>query len=170
MVRPYDSEREWAMSEKAAALAERFTQLNDDLIATVERCSDAQWAAKCADTGWSVAVQAHHIAGGEASIVGVVNAIANGQQPPPVTMAQVDAGNAKHAERYANVSKEETANLLRENGAMVAKSIRGMSDEQLARTGEFLAGNRASVEQLVQFLSIGELERHGEHLHQAVAG
>jgi len=158
------------MSEKAAALAEQFAQLNDDLIATVERCSDAQWAAKCPDTGWSVGVQAHHIAGGEMGLAGFIGAVANGQILPPLTMDMIDWGNARHAEEYANVSKEETLTLLRENGAAAAAMIRGLSDAQLARTGELIAGRSTSVERMIQFLSLGEIQRHGEHLRQAIAG
>lgn len=158
------------MGERAEALARRFEQLNNDLIAKVEGCSDAQWAAKCADTGWSVAVQAHHIAGGEASLAHMVEGIASGQPVSPLNMDAINEMNARHAEEYANVSREETANLLRENGAMAARTIRGMSDEQLDRATEFVGGRSATVERLIQFLNIGELERHGEHLRQAVAG
>ena len=50
------------MSERAAALAERFERINQDLIATVERCSDADWRRACAGEGWPVGVTAHHVA------------------------------------------------------------------------------------------------------------
>ncbi len=158
------------MSEKAAALAEQFEQSNNDLITTVEQCSDVQWAAKCPDTGWSVAVQAHHIAGGEKGLAGFIGAVASGHTPPPITMEMINQGNARHAEEYVNVSKEETVALLRENGAAAAKMIRGLSDAQLARTGELIAGRAASVAQMIQSLSLGEIQRHGEHLRQAIAG
>ena len=43
------------MSERAQSLAERFEQMNNQLIATVEQCTDAQWHARCPVEGWSVA-------------------------------------------------------------------------------------------------------------------
>lgn len=157
------------MSEKAAALAEQFEQSNNDLITTVEQCSDAQWAAKCPDTGWSVAVQAHHIAGGEAILAKMIGSVANGETPQPINPAMIDRNNAKHAERYANVSKEETLTMLRANSALAAQTIRGMSDAQLARSGELIAGRSASVEQLIRYVSIGEVERHGAAIRQVLA-
>lgn len=157
------------MGERAEALAQRFEQLNNDLISKVEGCSDAQWATKCADTGWSVAVQAHHTAVNEAGLAGMVGMLANGQDVPRLDMDAIHAGNAKHAEEYANVSREETAKLLRENGAKAVQTIRSLSDEQLDRTSDIAGGRVSTVEQLIHFLNIGELERHGEHLQQAVA-
>ncbi len=157
------------MGERAETLAERFEQLNNDLISQVERYSDAEWAATCADTGWSVAVQAHHIAANEAELAGMIGMIANGQPVPALSMDAIHVGNARHAEEYANVSREETAKLLRENGAKAAQTIRILSDEQLDRTSN-LTGRTITVEQLIHFLNIGELERHGTHLHKAVAG
>ena len=35
------------MEERAAALADRFERTNDELIAFVEGCSDADWSARC---------------------------------------------------------------------------------------------------------------------------
>ena len=50
------------MSERAEALAKRFEQVNDELIAAVEGCSDEQWRKTCSGEQWSVAVTAHHVA------------------------------------------------------------------------------------------------------------
>lgn len=96
--------------------------------------------------------------------------VANGQELPPLTSEMINQGNAKHAEEYANVSKEETVALLRENGAFAANTIRGLSDEQLDRTAMLsLIGKPMSTEQLIHFLSLGEIERHGSNLRQALA-
>lgn len=157
------------MGTRAETLADQYTQMNDDLIATVEGCSGEQWAAKCPDTGWSAGVQAHHIAAGQPFIAQFVGKIANGEQITPVTMEMIDQGNAKHAEQFANVSKDEVLTALRANGEQVGGWLRSLSDEQLDRQGTLLAGTpESSVEGMIRFLAFGEIERHGATLRQAV--
>ncbi len=163
---------EGATSERARALAWRFEQASAALIATVAGCTPEQWRAVCADTGWTVGVQAHHIASGEAPIEAAIRAVAEGHPHPPMAPETLDAINARHAEECANVTKAETVALLRENGAMAARTYRGLSDEQLARTATLLVGGHAaSVAQLIEYFAIGEIERHGAALRQTlVAG
>jgi hypothetical protein len=160
--------KEGATSERARALAWRFEQAHNALVATVEGCTPEQWRATCADTGWTVGVQAHHVAAGEAAIAGMIREVADGRPHPPMPPGALDTINARHAEEFANVTKEETVALLRGNGAMAAKTYRSLSDEQLACTATPVAGGHAaSVAQLIEYLAIGEIERHGEHLRHA---
>ncbi|MGI8688973.1 MAG: cupin domain-containing protein [Thermomicrobiales bacterium] len=160
---------EGATSARARALAWRFQQAHGALIATIEGCSPQQWRAVCADTGWTVGVQAHHIAANEAAIADVIRDIAEGHPHPPMAPETLDAMNARHAEAFANVTKAEAIALLRENGAMAARTYRGLSDEQLARTATpMVGGHAASVAQLIEYLAIGEIERHGEYLRRAI--
>jgi uncharacterized damage-inducible protein DinB len=157
------------MSERAEALASQFERMNDDLIATVERCPDAQWSAKCADTGWTANVQAHHIAAARAGLIQVLGAVAGGEKTLNMDSATLDRINAKHAQEYANVSRETVVADLHTSGAAAADWIRGLSDEQLDRKATFQSGApEASLEQLVQFAFLGEIERHGGNLRQAV--
>jgi quercetin dioxygenase-like cupin family protein len=158
-----------ATSEQARALAWRFAHANDALIAVIERCTPEQWRAVCADTGWTVGVQAHHIAVGEAALADVVRAVAAGHAHPPMPPGALDAINARHAEEFANVTKEETIALLRENGARAADTYRGLSDTQLARTTTLMAGGQpVSVAHLIDYLAIGEIERHGAAMRDAI--
>lgn len=157
------------MGMRAGMLADQYTQMNNDLIATVEGCSDDQWAAKCPDTGWSANVQAHHIASSQPFIAGFLGKVANGEQVTPVTMEMIDQGNAQHAEQFANVSKDDTLTALRANGEQIGGWLRSLSDEQLDRQGAFLAGMpESSVEGMIRFLTFGEIERHGATMRQAV--
>jgi quercetin dioxygenase-like cupin family protein/uncharacterized damage-inducible protein DinB len=161
--------KEDATSERARALAWRFAQANDALIATIERCTPEQWRATCADTGWTVGVQAHHIAVGELPIAAMIRAVAAGEPPPPMPPGMLDAINARHAAEFANVTKEEAVALLRENGARAAETYRTLTDAQLARTTAPTAGEHpASVAQLIEYLAIGEIERHGAALRAAI--
>lgn len=162
---------EGATSAQARALAWRFQQALDALIATIEECTPEQWRAVCADTGWTVGVQAHHIAQNAAMIAGMIWKVADEQPLPAITPAMIDAANARHAEEFAHVTKEETIALLRGNGAIAAQTYRGLSDAQLARTATLRAdGHPTSAAQLIEYLAIGEIERHGEHLRHALTG
>lgn len=162
--------RDGATSAEARALAWRFTRANDALIEVVERTTSEQWRAICADTGWTVAVQAHHIADNHAHLAGMIRQIAEGQPPAPVPVEMIDAANARHAEAFANVTQEETVALLRQNGALATEIYRSLSDEQLAQSAVALVGAPPStVVGLINYLAIGEIERHGQAIREAIA-
>jgi hypothetical protein len=50
-----------------------------ELIAVVERCTEEQWRAACADEGWPVAVTAPHVADWWPEILPIVRALAAGE-------------------------------------------------------------------------------------------
>ena len=157
------------MSARAQELAEQFERANAELIAAIERCGDDAWGARCADTGWTAAVQADHLGAGQAFIADRIGRIARGEADDPLPMAVIEQANEQRAGARAGVSREEAIALLQENGAAMAAMIRGLSDEQLARTGKIVAEVPSqSVEQWIAYLSIGEVERHGGRLREAV--
>ncbi len=157
------------MGERAEALARQFERMNDAFIATVEGCPEERWSARCPDTGWPANVQAHHIAGGLALFPPMLAAIVEGDPAPPLDLATMNERNAKHAADYAQVTKENVLADLHRNGAVAAAWIRGLSDAELDRTGTVAAGMPAfSVAQLVQFGLMGEMERHGGSLREAI--
>jgi quercetin dioxygenase-like cupin family protein len=161
--------KDGATSEQARALAWRYERLTTALITTVAACTPAQWRAVCADTGWTVGVQAHHIAQNGEMIAGLIERVADGRPLPAITPAMIDAANAQHAAESANVTQEETIALLRENGTAFARAYRTLTDAQLARTAK-LGPERPpmSTTQLIEYLAIGELERHGAHIRSAI--
>src|SRR5438874_3198082 len=117
------------MGARAEQLATQLEAVNADVIATVEGCPDAQWrTAKTGPEGWPVNVVAHHVGDGHGGISGLVQMIASGQQPPPLTMEMINQGNAKHAQDFANCDKAEALRLLREGGAAAVAAVRGLSD------------------------------------------
>lgn len=161
--------KDGATSEQARALAWRFAQANNALMATIEGCTEQQWQAVCSDTGWTVGVQAHHIADGEAAIAGVLRDAATGHPHPPMPLERLNALNARHAEEFAHVAKEHALALLRHNGMLAAQAYRDLSDEQLAVTVTPLVGGQAaSVARLIEHLAIGEIERHGTYIQNAM--
>jgi hypothetical protein len=48
------------MGQRAQMLANQYEQVNQELIAVVERCSEGQWRAVGVDKNWPVGVTAHH--------------------------------------------------------------------------------------------------------------
>lgn len=161
--------KDGATSASARALAWRFARANDALIETLERCTGAEWQAICADTGWTVGVQAHHIAVNEPVIAGLVRDAAAGHPHPPMPTAKLDEINARHAREFATVSLADALALLRANGAAAAATYRELRDDQLAMTTVLSPGAPpVTLAQVIEFLAIGEIERHGAEIHKAI--
>lgn len=160
-----------ATSSRARALAWRFEYANEELMALLESCSTEQWRATCADTGWSVAVQAHHVAVNMPIIAGLLADAATGHphQPPPTE--KLDEINARHALEFAGAGKNETLALLGEEGRKAAAIYRLLTDEQLERPAIVHPGGTApTVAGLIEALAIGEIEQHGAAIRQAILG
>lgn len=159
------------MGNRAEALAKQFEQANNDVIAAVEGCSDAQWKAMTKEEGWSVGVAAHHVAVSHSGVFGLAQAIANGQPLPPITRDMINQGNAKHAQEFAGCTKQETLDLLRANGAAAATGLRGLSDEQLDRSATFapLGDAPVSAQQAIEMVLIGHPQSHLQSMKGATA-
>ncbi|HVB65673.1 MAG TPA: cupin domain-containing protein [Nitrolancea sp.] len=161
--------KDGAMSAQARALAWRFEQANATLIEMIATCSAAQWQARCTDTGWTVAVEAHHVASNEPAITGLIRDGAAGHPHPPAPAARLDEINARHAVEFARVTIAETTDLLRKNGVEAANLIRKLTDEQLTRPAVVAEGHTvASVADMIERLAIGEIERHGDAIRTAI--
>ena len=157
------------MGARAQELAEQFERANAELIAAIGRCGDDRWGACCADTGWTAAVQADHLGAGQAFIADRIGRIARGEAEAPLPIAAIEQANERRAAERAGGSRDEASAQLRENGAAMAQMIRGLSDEQLARSGKIVAELPShSVEGWIAYLSIGEIERHGGRLREAI--
>ena len=157
------------MSERARALAERFERANEELIGMVAGCDDAGWRSACPDTGWRVAIQADHLAVGETWVADMVGKIARGEAVQPLPIATIEQANEQRAAQVANTTREEVIALLRQNGAAAAQIYRGLDDAQLGRTGQIVAELPSkTAEEWIEFLGIGELERHGGCIRQAL--
>ena len=147
------------MSDRAKTLTERFEQGNQELVQTVERCSDAQWQATTSAEGWSAGVVAHHVAEGHKAIAGLIQLAATGQPLPPLSMEALDQRNAEHARQHTNCTRAETLELLRQNGALAAGTVRGLSDDQLDRIAQARIGPM-KVQEMIERILIGHVENH----------
>ncbi|HEV7214484.1 MAG TPA: DinB family protein, partial [Chloroflexota bacterium] len=160
--------KDGAASARARALAWRFEKANAELLAMIATCTPEQWSAACADTGWTVAVQAHHIAVNEAMFPEIVRNALAGHPLPPMTMARLDAINALHAEEFADATVGETVALLRQNGPDAAQYYRSLTDEHLATTFALGEGNLVSVAELIEEHALDEIGRHGGYIRSAI--
>jgi uncharacterized damage-inducible protein DinB len=149
------------MTTQAEQLAAQFEAANNDVIAAVTGCTDAQWRQTSASEGWSVAVVAHHIAIVNRDFLWIVTRLGAGEVlSPRSSMDEVHQSNAQHARDFAAVGKPETLDALRENGATVAQAIRGLSDAQLERTAGVFGGRELSTTQVVEWIVIGHTREH----------
>lgn len=148
-------------NQRAQALTQQFTAVNNEVIALVEQTSAADWQKTCAGEQWSVGVTARHLASGYRPIGGLIAAVATGQPLPPITRAMIDQGNAQHAQEHANCTKAEVLDLLRNESAAAVQMISGLSDELFdnTATGEAFGGT-VSAQQIAEYILIAHTGQH----------
>jgi hypothetical protein len=120
----------------AERIAADFEEANEDAIAFAEACSDAQWRCMVAGEGWTVGVVLHHIATGHRQMLGWLGHAGRGEVIAK-TAEEIDDDNARHAREFADVGRAETVEELRREGAGLARVIRGLGDDALARSVPF---------------------------------
>jgi hypothetical protein len=149
------------MGAKSEALANRFEAKAREAMATLEQLSAADWTKVTAAEKWPVGVTAHHLAGALERVSNIVKAIVAGQSLGNFTGAMLDEMNAQHAKDYANCTKAETMELHRKGVAAAAATIRGLSDDQLAKSGTVFTGMPPMTAE--QLITRGLLDHTDEH-------
>jgi hypothetical protein len=117
-------------------MADDFQAANDEAIAFAGGCSDEQWSTMVRGEEWPVGVVLHHIASGHELMIGWLGRARRGQEIL-TTAAEIDADNARHAEDNAGVTRAETVEALRRNGAELAIVIRSLDGDELATSVPF---------------------------------
>ncbi len=140
------------MSERAKELAQRFEAAVAEFAETVEKFTPAEWAAICDDEGWTVGQTAQHVSGQIPLEMEFITASAAARPMPQLTWDELNSKNEGRAERNRSATQGEVVKELRTNAASTAAYIRGLSDEQLDRTGKLSLADGASVstEQLIE--------------------
>jgi hypothetical protein len=157
------------MGAKGEALAKQFEAKAQEATAAMEKLSDADWKKVTEAEKWSIGVTAHHVAGSHEPIAGIIKTVASGQSMPHFTMDMLNEANAKHAKDFANVSKADTIALHKNGVAAAAAVVRGLSDEQLGKSGTVLAGMPAmSAEQIVTGILINHINDHFGSIRKTV--
>jgi hypothetical protein len=156
------------MSQRAKELSKGFMGFNNEVIAFVEKCSDENWEKVCSREKWPVGVVARHIAAGHYSALGLAKMIVDGKQLPNLTQETIDQGNAQHAQKHANCTKDEVLGILREKGSSVADYVAGLDDADLDRTSNLsVAGGTISTQQFIENIIIHSGTEHLTNMKSA---
>ena len=157
-------------SQRASALADRLEQGAQALIALALSLTDADWQTRVPHDGRTVGVVVHHVASVYPVEIQLASTIAKGTAVTGLTIDDIHAMNAQHAVDHAGVTKQAALDLLRDNSAAAAASIRALSDEQLTRAAT--VSLYADAPLTCQFVLEDHAVRHSYHhlakLRQAV--
>jgi DinB superfamily len=157
------------MGAKSEAFAKQFEAKAQEATAVLEKLSDADWKKVTDAEKWSVGVTAHHVAGSHEGIANIIKAVVAGQSLGNFTMDMLHEMNAKHAKDYADCSKAETIELHKNGAAAAAAVVRGLSDDQLVRSGTVLAGAPAmTAEQVITGILINHIDDHFGSIRKTV--
>ena len=150
------------MGAKAETLAREFEGKVGEAAAVLTKLSPDDWKKVTTAEKWPVGVTAHHLASAFEPVVGIVTGIVAGRPPRNFTRAMLDELNAQHARDHADCTKAETIGLLEEKAKAAARVVRGLTDEDLARSATvFTDAPPMTAEAMIQ----GALIRHvDEHL------
>ena len=155
---------------KGADLADRFEAANNDFIRKLEALRPEQWAMTCEETGWPVNVTAHHVAESTGALTQIIGGVASGADLPGITSEMLDQINAEHAQRAATVTRDETVQLARTNGAQAVQTLRSLGDEQLLNTMNVASmGGSVSAEWIAENVLIGHIGMHWPMIERAVS-
>jgi hypothetical protein len=153
---------------RADMLTQQFEAVSGELRDTIAGVPDEKWQAPTSGDGRQINVVAHHAAGSHSYIARQIQALVDGQ-PQPLTMDQIHAGNAQHAQRFAGCSRAETLELHDRGVEEANRILRGLTDEHLARNGEFITGMPGTVEQAIERVLIGHPREHTATIKASLA-
>ena len=158
------------MGAKSEVLAKQFEAKAHEAAAEVEKLSDADWKKVTEAEKWTVGVTAHHLAGALERVGGIVTAIVSGQSLGNFTRGMLDQMNATHAKEHANCTRAETAALLKKGTVAAAAVVRGLSDDQLAKSATvFTDAPPMSAEQVVMGGLINHIDEHFGSIRKTIS-
>jgi hypothetical protein len=148
-------------SERAQALADRLVEGARSLAALASSLTPQQWTTPVPGDGRTVGVVVHHVASVYPIEIEIAQVIAEGKPMTNVTMADVHAMNAGHAQEFAGVSPRDAVDLLLRNSAAAADAIRAFTDEELESAAP--ASLYANAPVTSQFVLEDHAVRHSFH-------
>lgn len=148
-------------SERADALADRLERGASELAAFTMTLSENDWTARLPGDGRKVGVVVHHVASVYPLEIDLALKVAARHRITGVTMADVHAMNARHAQEFDSVTRGAALELLRSNSLAAAVAIRGLSDAQLAQAEAVSLYADAPV--TCQFVLEDHAVRHSYH-------
>lgn len=154
-------ERAPSANQRAHALADRLEHGARALATLASALSDAQWHTRVLTDGRKIGVVVHHVASVYPLEIQLAQVLAGGKPVTGVTMDDVHAMNAAHAQEHDGVMKDAALDLLRRNSAAAAAAIRALSDEELDRAAAASLYSNAPV--TCQFMLEDHAVRHSYH-------
>ena len=149
------------MNTRAKALADRLERGVSALSTFASALTTAEWKTPVPKDGRSVGVVVHHVASVFPTEIHLAQVLASGKPVTGVTMADIHAANAAHANDNADVTKEDALRLLKRNGAAAAVAIRTLTDDQLDRAASVSLYEDAPL--TTQFMLEDHAVRHSYH-------
>lgn len=150
-----------ATCARAEALASRLEVGAQALAAFASTLTETQWRMPVPKDGRTMGVIIHHVASVYPLEIQLAQKLAAGQAIEGVTMEDVHAMNARHANENRGITKAAALDLLARNSAAAAAAIRALSDEALAVAAPVsLYGGVALT---CQFLLEDHAVRHSYH-------
>lgn len=158
-----------ARPDRREALARRISAAVDRVVARVEGLSAGQWAVRCAPEGWSVGLEAQHIAVGLARHRGWIEAAIRGAPPFAFDRGETDALNAATAAAQEVPDRDATVALLRSEGAETAGLIRAVADADLDTVALRSGRRELTAERVASVVMVRHIEDHLRSIEGAVA-
>jgi hypothetical protein len=154
-------------SARAEALAARLERGAVALAALARDLFEREWRTSLPGDGRAVGVVVHHVASVYPLEIELARRVASGAAIDGVTMADVDAMNARHAREYVEVTPGAAIALLETNSRAAAEAIRAFSDQELDRAAPASLYDGAPVSS--QFVLEDHAVRHSYHHLSAIA-
>jgi hypothetical protein len=161
---------------RSVRLAEQFEAANEGFIQVVEALTSDQWRMRGRNTpgmrindedeARPLGIIAHHVAVNQKVIMGRIQAVLHDAPTPPVDFKQI---NARHANEYADTTKDEVIRLLRASGPQIASDLRAIPDEKLDKARELPSGGTMTVLQRIERVLIGHIQGHQGSIEATIA-
>ena len=159
------------MSIRAELLAQRIEEGARELEAFAQSLPTEQWHTAILPDGRPAGVIVHHVASVYPIEIHLAREIAAGKAITGLTWAAIAEMNAKHAQEFSAVHKQETLELLRRNSRAAAEAVRAFTDEELDRAAPVSLNADAVL--TAQFMIEDHAVRHSYHhlarIQQALA-
>ena len=149
------------MSKRSNALADRIEQGARALEGFANSLTELEWQTRVPKDGRKIGVIVHHVASMYPLEIQVAQTVAAGNPVEGVTWDVVNQINATHAKENDGATKEATLELLRENSAMAAATVRGFTDMELDNATQVSLYANATL--TCQFLIEDHALRHSYH-------
>ena len=158
------------MGVKTDALAMQLQAKAGEAVGTLAKLNDADWNKVTGAEQWTVGVTAHHLARALEAVPGIVTGIASGAPARAnFTRATLDEMNAQHANEHAHCPRAETLALFQRNAATACAVLRGLNDDQLAKSGTvFTDAPPMTAEQLITLALLNHMDEHMGSIRKTV--